>query len=412
MAIRSVSEIIESISSGKSDLEGVQKEFSAIYDECIGKRKDLSQAPVLKVGPAAKKSKVRIAISVDDALNWGFSLTSTIHALRQFESIEVVYLWYAAVDTLAVKEGVSQKEMIDKLLKEHQVDGVVIPGNGHDIHPKLYDEELDGSKVNPDFPDRPTPRNSFEHALVSRCRDKGVPVLGLCGGHHILAIVAGGKIKQHMEGHKKPVPREGMLTPHRFTHVNISDASTVGGYLRQKLKLPRGIYGKEFYALVKAQSMPAAKAGGGDYEVVLDEASERVMVSYAANCCHHQVASPTKEFNKGMLVTGIDGEDGYIEIIESRSGSFYVSVQHHPEFNAAKDGVPRFYFLALVDAAESFQSKRLMLDEYKLADHLVRLKPTLDQGLFFSRNRNGDEGYISALSLLDADGVITGAKAS
>lgn len=71
----------------------------------------------------------------------------------------------------------------------NDMDALVIPGNGAMVDPRLYFEQTDFS-LNTD-----TERAIAELALLYVAIVKGLPILAVCGGHHILNVLLGGKLK-------------------------------------------------------------------------------------------------------------------------------------------------------------------------------------------------------------------------
>ncbi|MCB9665759.1 MAG: gamma-glutamyl-gamma-aminobutyrate hydrolase family protein [Alphaproteobacteria bacterium] len=68
-------------------------------------------------------------------------------------------------------------------------DAVVVTGGAFDIHPRHYGREVQGrlDRVDED-------RTGLELALCRAALDRGVPVLGVCGGLQALAVAAGGTL--------------------------------------------------------------------------------------------------------------------------------------------------------------------------------------------------------------------------
>ncbi|QEY51096.1 gamma-glutamyl-gamma-aminobutyrate hydrolase family protein [Legionella longbeachae] len=74
------------------------------------------------------------------------------------------------------------------LLKD--IDGLIIPGSDARIDPRLYSEPLT------DYPDRiDLGRSIAELAQVHVAMQRGIPILGICGGHQIINVYLGGTLK-------------------------------------------------------------------------------------------------------------------------------------------------------------------------------------------------------------------------
>ena len=160
---------------------------------------------------------------------------------------------------------------LDALLRI--ADGVVLTGGFFDIHPSHYGEAVTGRL------DRVEPaRTDLELALARACLDRGVPVLGICGGHQALAVAAGGSLIQHLD--PEPLDHEQPTDPAEAWHP------------------------------VRCEG-PAAELFGAEVQV---------------NSTHHQaVRSPGQH-----LVACGWAPDGTVEVIASPR-SFALGVQWHAE---------------------------------------------------------------------------------
>jgi len=72
--------------------------------------------------------------------------------------------------------------------------GLLLPGGG-DIHPRLYGEEIDGSK-NID-----EQRDERETALLAKFVSMKKPVLGICRGVQLINVFFGGSLYQDIQDH-------------------------------------------------------------------------------------------------------------------------------------------------------------------------------------------------------------------
>ena len=172
-----------------------------------------------------------------------------------------------------------------------RLDGVVIAG-GADIDPAYYGAEPHETT------DRPrTDRDSTERRIYASARQRGLPVLGICRGMQMMAVVSGGSLIQDL-------PSVGYGLLHR---------EAPGTFTEHKASFVAG-------------SLVAAVLGGTEAVV---------------NSSHHQAVA-----DAGTLTVTGHAEDGTIEVVEDPSARFVLGVQWHPEM--ADD--PRL-FEALVAAA-------------------------------------------------------------
>lgn len=151
-------------------------------------------------------------------------------------------------------------------------DALVLTGGHFDIHPSLYGETVDGRL------DRVEPaRTALELDLARLALERGVPVLGVCGGHQALAVAAGGTLVQDLP----PDP----------THEQPTD--------------------------------PATPWHGVDLEGVL----ARVLgPAIRVNSTHHQAVR-----GAGSLTVAGRSPDGVCEALWASDHPWAVGVQWHPE---------------------------------------------------------------------------------
>lgn len=157
----------------------------------------------------------------------------------------------------------------------HRLDGLLLTG-GADIDPAHYGQEP--------HPASDTPRPDRDHGelmLLRTALDLDLPVLGVCRGLQLLALVYGGTLHQHLPdvvGHTGHCPREGVFGDHEVAFTEHS--------------LAAALYG------TRART----------------------------NSHHHQaVADPG-----GLTVTG-RSDDGVVEAAEDPAKRFVLGVQWHPE---------------------------------------------------------------------------------
>lgn len=106
------------------------------------------------------------------------------------------------------------------------VDGLVFTG-GRDLDPALYGQErLDET----DVPERR--RDRFELALMRAAIEAGMPFLAIGRGLHILTVVCGGDLNQHLPAHR---PDRVKYLPH---DVELSENSQLGKLLGTKIQVP------------------------------------------------------------------------------------------------------------------------------------------------------------------------------
>lgn len=167
---------------------------------------------------------------------------------------------------------------IDDLLDRAQ--GVVITGGAFDIPPSAY-----GEAERPGLGPRKEERTRFEWELLEGALERGLPLLGVCGGMQLLNVVLGGTLVQD-------IPTE------------------VEGALAHEQKTPKD---QPSHPIRIEEGSLLARAAGvaGEAEV---------------NSTHHQAVA---RLGRG-LVASAHAPDGVIEAIE-QPGAFVLGVQWHPE---------------------------------------------------------------------------------
>ncbi len=161
------------------------------------------------------------------------------------------------------------------------IDALVVTGGNFDVDPALYGAPGRHATVT-----LKQGRTEAELALLRGALDRGMPVLGICGGEQLLAVALGGSLIQHI-----PDAIDGALE-----HEQMNPRHEPG---HDVAILP----GTRLHAIVGAPRM-------------------------AVNSAHHQaVADP----GAAAMVCAV-APDGVIEAIESRAHGFALGLQWHPEF--------------------------------------------------------------------------------
>ena len=156
--------------------------------------------------------------------------------------------------------------------------GVVVTGGAFDIDPKWYGQAVAGRLDNPD-----DGRTQMEMRLTEVALEKDIPLLGICGGMQVLAVVAGGTLIQDISTeHPDALEHEQPTDPAEAWHdVQLTSARWQEWYGQSTIRV---------------------------------------------NSTHHQAVDQLGKCS----VTG-RSNDGMIEAIEVEGHPFCIGIQWHPE---------------------------------------------------------------------------------
>lgn len=121
-------------------------------------------------------------------------------------------------------------EFVDAVLS--RVDGLIVSGGG-DIDPALFGQEPHPASHAPQVD-----RDVTELALVASAVERDLPMLGICRGIQVMAVVAGGTIEQHVPdrvGGNAHSPVAGRFGSHP---VRVAGHSRLGRVLGESLDVP------------------------------------------------------------------------------------------------------------------------------------------------------------------------------
>lgn len=180
------------------------------------------------------------------------------------------------------------------------VQGLVITGGAFDVPPELY-----GEAPRQGLGALKPARTDFELALIRGALERGLPLLGVCGGMQILNVALGGTLYQDI-------------------------ATDVPGALAHEQQTDRRLPAHPVQ--VQEGTLLSRACGAGELLV---------------NSTHHQ---SVKALGRG-LVASASSADGLVEALELPTALFVAGVQWHPELLV--DSVPAHLgiYRALVAAA-------------------------------------------------------------
>jgi putative glutamine amidotransferase len=180
------------------------------------------------------------------------------------------------------------------------IDALIVTGGAFDVAPSFYGATDTHATVT-----LKQGRTEAELALLRGALDRDMPVLGICGGEQLLAVVLGGTLIQHIPD----------TVPDALRHEQPNPRHEPGHTLRVTP-------GTLLHRIVGAETMQV-------------------------NSSHHQaVLAPG-----AAAVVNATAPDGVIEGIEDPRRRFCLGVQWHPEFHI--DPGDRLIFAALIEAAQT-----------------------------------------------------------
>ncbi|ASJ05181.1 gamma-glutamyl-gamma-aminobutyrate hydrolase family protein [Thermococcus barossii] len=202
---------------------------------------------------------------------------------------------------------------------EH-VDGLLLI-EGPDVHPYFYGEDPSGAIKYVDVD-----RDEFEIRLVKMAVEKGIPILGISRGMHVINVALGGTLYQDLNDIPKAIKHDWdveLIGPTQRVHgVRIKTSSTLYEILKNELDI------------------------GGTNEVYL-----------RVNSFHHQAV---KRVGEGIRPVAY-AVDGLIEAIEGTEG-FIMGLQWQPEYLPEMERV----FEAFVRAAAEYRLRKLELERIEI----------------------------------------------
>ncbi len=200
---------------------------------------------------------------------------------------------------------VDTRERITQLLAG--IDGILLPGSGHDVDPALY-----GEMPAPETASNDPARAIADQLLLTDAFNHRKPVLAICHGTQTLNVWRGGSLIQDLKTPVNHRPGREVVNAH-----------------------------------------PVRIAPESRLQKILSAANE---ADAHVNSSHHQAI---REIGKDLRAAALSPNDNVVEAIElDAPDHFVVGVQWHPERTTSQSAFSRAIFSAFIDAAEKWQAKR------------------------------------------------------
>jgi putative glutamine amidotransferase len=196
------------------------------------------------------------------------------------------------------------QDRVAKLLAS--VQGILLPGSGHDVDPALY-----GETPAPETAPNDAARAVADELLLKDAFNHRKPILAICHGTQTLNVWRGGSLIQDLKTPVNHRPGREVVEAHP---VKIAEGSRLNGIL---------VRANESHAKV--------------------------------NSSHHQAI---RNVGDNLRVTAVSPSDSVVEAIElDAPDHFVVGVQWHPERTYEQSEFSRAIFSAFIGAAEEWQNK-------------------------------------------------------
>jgi putative glutamine amidotransferase len=188
------------------------------------------------------------------------------------------------------------------------VQGVLLPGSGHDVDPQRYGE----ARAPESATDDPL-RAAADELLLQDAFNLRKPILAICHGTQTLNVWRGGALIQDLKTTVNHMPGREIVEAHPVQLAQVSRLTEI-----------------------------LAHAGESNAQV---------------NSSHHQAIRTPGD---NLRVTAVSPNDGVIEAIElDAPNHFVVGVQWHPERTYAQSEFSRAIFSAFVQAAAAWQTPQV-----------------------------------------------------
>lgn len=208
------------------------------------------------------------------------------------------------------------------------VDCLMLSGNAKMVDPLLYGKERAGQAID-------LARSIAEMALVHVAMQRGMPILGICGGHQIINTYLGGEV-QKLENSQ--LEKQGFMD---YGDVEFSSNSELAKIIDPK-RMP-------------TDEMVIDRFFGAHKEVVVQAGGRGMISAGREGALEQSIEDGELDDEKGSAIGGgkdyfkvvaTDKNTGDIEAVESQYGSPVIGLQFHPEVGVKGLPVSSFTYTA------------------------------------------------------------------
>lgn len=225
--------------------------------------------------------------------------TSALRYAAEVTAREIVAAVYAAGgEPVQVHPDATQTD-VEVATRLEFAEGLILPGGG-DLSPRWA-----GQPQHPSLYDVDEEQDAFDLAVAKVALARGIPLLAVCRGLHVVNVALGGTLVVDMDSHEGAMGHHR----HRIHHVTVDQGSRL---------------------------------------------SSVVGASLEVSCYHHQALAGLGD---GIVVTA-RSEEGVVEGVELPSApGWFLGVQWHPEDSWRTSGAQQALFEALVQATRTITGR-------------------------------------------------------
>jgi putative glutamine amidotransferase len=159
------------------------------------------------------------------------------------------------------RDAADPRPLLDRL------DGLIVSGGAGDVDPTRY-----GQDRHPETAPVDALRDEFELALVAAARERGLPLLGICRGLHVMTVAYGGELEQHLPDVLGADPHRGAPGAFADHEVELDEGSLAARAVGTRVATVRSYHHQGVRRLPDALRACGRAAGERTVEAIEDPA--------------------------------------------------------------------------------------------------------------------------------------------